>query len=152
MTNVVQASSLSQIVAIKLLKEWGVDGFLTHAQHTTAFYKRRRDVMQACLTKHLTGLAEWTVPEAAMFFWLKLKLPGTVDLQNVEIDGDSTTFIRDKAIGRGVLVLPGATSYVDGRQTAHVRLSFSVLSDEATEEAIGRLATVLKEEIAEGSS
>jgi tryptophan aminotransferase len=151
MTNVVQASSLSQVVAIKLLKEWGIDGFLTHAQHTTAFYKRRRDVMQTCLTKHLRGLAEWTVPEAAMFFWLKLKLPGTVDLQNVEIDGDSTTFIRDKAIGRGVLVLPGATSYVDGRQTAYVRLSFSVLSDEATEEAIGRLATVLKEEIAQST-
>lgn len=152
MTCVVQASSLSQIVAIKLLKEWGVEGFLTHAQHAAAFYKRRRDVMQSCLTKHLTGLAEWTVPEAAMFFWLKLKLPKSVDLQNVEIDGDSTMFIRNKAIERGVLVLPGATSYVDGRQTAYVRLSFSVLSDEATEEAIRRLATVLQEEIAMDTS
>lgn len=146
MTSVVQPSSLSQIVALRLLKEWGVDGFLTHAQHAANFYKRRRDVMQACLEKHLTGLAEWTVPEAAMFFWLGLKLPKTVDLQNVVIDGDSTTFIRTKAIDRGVLVLPGATSYVDGRQTAHVRVAFSMLSDEDTEEAIKRLAMLLKEE------
>ncbi|KAJ3522241.1 hypothetical protein NMY22_g11975 [Coprinellus aureogranulatus] len=148
MTNVVQPSSLSQIVALKLLKEWGIEGFLKHAEHAANFYKRRRDVMQACLEKHLKGLAEWTVPEAAMFFWLKLKLPKSgVDLQNVDIDGDSTTFIRTKAIDRGVLVLPGATSYVDGRTTAYVRVSFSVLSDEETEEAIRRLATVLKEEV-----
>lgn len=146
MTNVVQASSLSQIVALRLLKEWGIGGFLKHAEHAAAFYKRRRDVMQSALLKHLTGLAEWTVPEAAMFFWLHLKLPKSVDMQNVQVDGDSTTFIKSKAIDRGVLALPGATSYVDGRQTAHVRVAFSILSDEDTEEAIKRLAALLREE------
>ncbi|KAF6755774.1 TdiD protein [Ephemerocybe angulata] len=147
MTNIVQASSISQILAIKVLREWGIDGFLKHVQNAANFYKRRRDVMAAALDRHMKGIAEWTQPDAAMFFWIKLKLPMSVDLQSVEIDGDSTTFIRSKAIDRGVLVLPGATSFVDGRQTARVRVSFSLLSDEVTEEAIKRLATVLTEEI-----
>lgn len=144
--SVVQPSSLSQVIVLRLLKEWGVSGFLAHTAKAADFYRQRRDVLAACLERHLKDLADWTQPDASMFFWLKLRLPPTVDCQNVTIEGDSTAFIRDKAIDRGVLVLPGATSFVDGRQTARVRLSFSLLSDEEMEEAISRLAAVLREE------
>jgi tryptophan aminotransferase len=146
-TSVVQASSLSQVVILKLLREWGVEGLLKHADKVAKFYKRRRDVMATCLDRHLKGLAEWSTPDAAMFYWLKLKLPESVDLKSITLEGDSTVFIRSKAIDRGVLVLPGATAFVDGRQTARVRVSFSLLTEEETDEAIRRLAEVLKEEI-----
>lgn len=150
MSNVVQASSVAQMLVLKVLQEWGIEGFLKHAQESANFYKRRRDVMAAALDRHLTGLADWTSPDAAMFFWIKLRLsPKTSDsleIQNAEIDGDSTTFIRNKAMAGGVLVLPGATSYVDGRSTARVRVCFSMLSDEATDEAIRRLAVVLRDQ------
>ena len=85
-----------------------------------------------------------------MFFWLKLRLPPTVRCHNLgssEQEGDSAVFIRDKAMHRGVLLLPGANAYVDDRQTARVRVSFSLLSDEQMEEAVRRLAEVLREEL-----
>ena len=103
--------------------------------------------MAAALDRHLKGLAEWTRPDAAMFYWIRLKLPMSLDVKNVTVDGDSTAFIRDKAIDRGVLVLPGATAFVDGRQTARVRICFSLLSDEETDEAIRRLAELVREEL-----
>ncbi|KAH6912754.1 kynurenine/alpha-aminoadipate aminotransferase [Coprinopsis sp. MPI-PUGE-AT-0042] len=135
--SVVQPSSLSQVIVLKLLKEWGLDGFLAHAERTADFYRQRRDVLNSYLQEHLTGLAEWTQPDASMFFWIKLILPGS---------NDSTVFIREKAIARGVLVLPGATAFPDGRKTAHVRVSFSLLQDEELLEAVKRLAEVLREE------
>lgn len=148
MCNVVQASTVTQILILKVLREWGIEGFFKHASGAASFYKRRRDVMAAALNRHLAGHGEWTQPDASMFFWIKLRLPPAksngLEIQSAEVDGDSTTFIRSKALPGGVLVLPGATSYVDGRQTAHVRVCFSMLSDEATDEAIRRLAAVLQ--------
>lgn len=135
--SVVQPNSLSQVIVLKLLKDWGLDGFLAHATRTADFYRQRRDTLDSYLQEHLTGLAEWTPPDASMFFWIKLVLPG---------DSDSTVFIREKAIARGVLVLPGATAFPDGRKTAHVRVSFSLLQDEELLEAVKRLAEVLREE------
>lgn len=125
------------MIILKLLKDWGLDGFLAHAERTADFYRQRRDTLNSYLNEHLNGLAEWTPPDASMFFWIKLILPGS---------SDSTVFIREKAIARGVLVLPGATAFPDGRKTAHVRVSFSLLQDEELLEAVKRLAEVLREE------
>ncbi|EFI27171.1 kynurenine/alpha-aminoadipate aminotransferase [Coprinopsis cinerea okayama7 len=133
-------NSLSQVIILKLLKEWGLEGFLAHTSRTADFYRQRRDTLNAYLERHLAELAEWKPPDASMFFWIKLRLP----YQNRE--ADSTAFIRDKAISKGVLVLPGATAFPDGRKTTRVRLSFSLLSDQEMEEAIKRLAEVLREE------
>ncbi|TFK24932.1 TdiD protein [Coprinopsis marcescibilis] len=149
--SVVQPSSLTQAVTLPLLKQWKISGFLAHTVATASFYRQRRDAFEACLNRHLADLAEWTVPEASMFFWLKLRLPPTVRCQNLgspgeEDEGDSAAFIRDKAMHRGVLLLPGANAYVDDRSTARVRVSFSLLSDEQMEEAVRRLAEVLREE------
>ena len=36
------------------------------------FYRKKRDVFAAAMERHLTGLAEWTIPEAGMFFWFVL--------------------------------------------------------------------------------
>ncbi|KAH6911527.1 TdiD protein [Coprinopsis sp. MPI-PUGE-AT-0042] len=146
--SVVQASSLSQIVVLQLLKEWKLEGFLVHAKATADFYKYRRDAFVTILNRHLADLAEWTVPQASMFFWINLKLPPSLECKNMEYDseGDSAMFIRSKMMKKGVLALPGFTSYVDGRRSTRVRVSFSLLSDDQMEEGIRRLAVALREE------
>ena len=64
-----QASSFSQMIALKVLSTWGYDGFTAHAARVADFYRTKRDVFEAAMQRHLAGLAEWTTPEAGMFFW-----------------------------------------------------------------------------------
>ncbi|RXW25327.1 hypothetical protein EST38_g512 [Candolleomyces aberdarensis] len=167
-STVVQPSSLSQMVLLKLLQTWGLKGFLDHADKTASFYRERRDVLKSLLERYLrldphhengggVGLAEWKVPDASMFFWVKLNLglptsefdAGTSPIGvegGKEGEGDSTPFIRDTAVPRGVLVLPGKAAFPDGRETHHVRLSFSLLSNDEMEEAVKRLAGAIVEQ------
>ncbi|KAF8630898.1 hypothetical protein AX17_005256 [Amanita inopinata Kibby_2008] len=152
-TSSVQASSIVQILIYKLLSTWGMSGFFTHCERVSEFYRVRRDSFEDCLRRHMTGLAEWTTPEAGMFYWVKLLLPpsGNVDIKAVEGDNekygrDATAFIRNKALEKNVLALPGSYAFIDNRRTAYVRMSFSLMSEAEMDEALKRLATVLCEE------
>ena len=40
-------SGLSQAVTLRLLQEWGADGFAAHVQSVVAFYKGQRDAFLA---------------------------------------------------------------------------------------------------------
>ena len=68
-TSNLQTSSLTQAITYKLLDAWGYEGFQIHVQHISAFYRDKRNIFEAAMKKHLTGLAEWSSPEAGMFFW-----------------------------------------------------------------------------------
>ena len=88
----------------------------------------------------MDGLAEWVTPEAGMFVWFKLLIadkPGE--------EGDSFDLIRNKAFENGVLALPGAVFLPDGRKTAYVRASFSLLSEKDVNEALRRLRVTILE-------
>lgn len=65
-----QTPGLTQSIAHTLLAHWGHAGFVEHTRHVSAFYRGKRDVFERALERHLGGgLAEWTRPEAGMFFW-----------------------------------------------------------------------------------
>lgn len=40
----------------ELLKNWGLGGFLTHADKVRDFYHKQRGVMLAAAEKHLSGI------------------------------------------------------------------------------------------------
>ncbi|PCH42123.1 PLP-dependent transferase [Wolfiporia cocos MD-104 SS10] len=136
-----QPSSLSQAVAYKVLSTWGYDGFQAHIARVAEFYRAKRDAFEAAMQRHLAGLAEWSTPEAGMFFWFKLLLsdPSAPDAAADASDHDSEDIIRRKAFERGVLALPGTTFYPSGAKTAYVRASFSLLPPEQVDEALRRL-------------
>ncbi|KAF9260113.1 PLP-dependent transferase [Marasmius fiardii PR-910] len=134
-TSNLQSSSLTQVLAIGLLKQWGYDGFLTHTRGISAFYGQKRDVFEAAMNRHLKGLCEWVAPQAGMFFWFKLIVP----------DEDSNAIIRTKAFENGILALPGNVFNPNGGKSAYVRASFSLLTPEDVEEAVKRLAKTIKE-------
>ena len=79
-------------------------------------------------------------------FKLLLKEPGTEGGE----EEDSEHTIRNKAVEKGVLALPGTVFLPDGGKTAYVRASFSLLEESEVEEAIKRLRAVVLE--ARGSS
>ena len=64
-----QTSSLTQAISLKLLNAWGYEGLRIHTEQVSAFYRNKRDIFESAMKRHLSGLAEWSLPEAGMFFW-----------------------------------------------------------------------------------
>lgn len=136
MCSSMQASGLSQMTLSMILNDWGLDGFLAHADKTTDFYKNKSEQCLRAAKKHLTGLAEWTTPTGGMFLWLKLL--------NIT---DTYTLIMEKAFSKDVLFVPGNVFTFDSSAPCpYVRASYSTASDEQMNLAFSRLAEILKEE------
>ncbi|KAI0034753.1 PLP-dependent transferase [Vararia minispora EC-137] len=131
-----QASTLVHSMVLTLLREWGYEGFKSHVARVAAFYKQRRDTFEAAMRRHLSGLAEWSTPEAGMFVWFKLLLGEKQDMDTVELIGT-------KACAANVLALPGTVFFADSRQTPYVRASFSLLEEQYIDEALRRLRMVI---------
>ncbi|KAK4185852.1 pyridoxal phosphate-dependent transferase [Podospora australis] len=117
-----QASSISQVIALSLFRKWGHGGFLQHAARTAEFYKHRRDLLLAAAERHLRGKAKWEAPQAGMFLWMELLLP--------EQEKDSFEVLRKYASQAGVLAVPGTAFLPRGGKSGFVRLSYSLLSDD----------------------
>ncbi|KAJ3818631.1 PLP-dependent transferase [Lentinula raphanica] len=153
-----QVSSLTQLIAFRLLDSWGYDKFFVHTKNVSAFYWKKRDVFEKGLKKWLGGgipeegerdegrLAEWVSPEAGMFFWFKLLVdpPSTDSSQNGD-EQDSRTLIETHAYANGVLALPGTVFLPNGSKTPYVRASFSLLTEEQVVEAMKRLRKTVLE-------
>ena len=133
MTTNLQPSGLSQAILLTILTQWGHEGFLKHVQQVAGFYKSKRDELIAHCERHLVGLAEWTVPTAGMFCWLKLL--------GVE---DSFSLIKEKALEEKVLLVPGVEFLPNQRPSNYVRASYSMVTSEQMDVALGRLARLLK--------
>ncbi|KAJ3991878.1 PLP-dependent transferase [Lentinula boryana] len=136
-----QVSSLTQLIAFRLLDSWGYDKFFVHTKNVSAFYAQKRDIFERELKKWLGGgvpeegeidegrLADWVSPEAGMFFWQV----------SYSDEQDSRTLIETHAYANGVLALPGTVFLPNGSKTPYVRASFSLLTEEQMVEAMKRL-------------
>jgi tryptophan aminotransferase len=120
-----------------LLTTWTHTGFIAHTRTVAEFYRHKRDVFARAMETELTGFAEWTVPEAGMFFWFKLLIGGEEDSEQV---------IKTRAFEAGVLALPGVVFMPGGEKTGYVRASFSLLDEADVREALRRLRGVVEEE------
>ncbi|XP_030842028.1 kynurenine/alpha-aminoadipate aminotransferase, mitochondrial isoform X2 [Strongylocentrotus purpuratus] len=130
------ASIFAQVVVNKLVRQWGIEGFLRRADDLRDFYQRRRDTAVQAATTHLTGLATWVVPQCGLFLWMKL----------TGLEGDSTSFIRSFAIKNQFMMTPGGLFTLEKRGPCpYLRASFSHVSEPELEEGMKRLATSLKE-------
>ena len=132
---------LSQGIVSALFDEWAlrhggdaVRGFEARMEEVAAFYRARCDVFIAAAEKHLTGYAEWTVPSAGMFVWLRL----------LGVD-DSHKLIAEHAVSAKVLLVPGTSFMPDASPSCHVRAAFSTASHEEIDEALKRLAALLRQ-------
>ncbi|KAJ3155817.1 hypothetical protein HDU89_005375 [Geranomyces variabilis] len=133
-TTLLHPSGVSQMLAFALLDKWGKDGFLEHTKRVAGFYEKKRDAFLKAADKRLKGVAEWVVPDAGMFVWLKL----------LGIS-DSSDLIRNKARDKKVLLVPGFEFFPNPRNTPYVRASFSTANEEDMDEALKRLAELVTE-------
>jgi len=132
-----QTPSTTQMMVHALLSKWGPEGLLAHCAQVSEFYRLKRDMFERAAAKHLTGVATWTTPVAGMFLYIHLHLheDGT--------EGDSFAVIREKAVAKGFLAVPGTSFMPSGSKSAAVRVSFSLATEDQAEEGFRRLRLVV---------
>ncbi|KAF7305475.1 Aminotran-1-2 domain-containing protein [Mycena chlorophos] len=143
-----QPNSLAQLIAFKVLSRMGPEGFLAHCKQVASLYRTRRDNFERLARKYLgdDGLAEWTTPVAGMFLYIKL-------IANTDgTPTDSQFLIRQRAVAKGVLAVPGTAFMPLAGKSASVRVSFSIIEDADAEEACRRLREVMLEARAEAEA
>ncbi|CAG8660661.1 1590_t:CDS:2 [Ambispora leptoticha] len=126
-------SFVTQAIIYALLKDWKLSGFLTHVDKVAAFYKEKRDIFVKYANQYLRDVAQWNVPEAGMFVWIKLK--------GIE---DSNELITKRAIEKKILAMPGEVFLPNPRPSPYIRLSFSNVSEEQMRLALQKLADLLE--------
>lgn len=124
---------LSQWMVLQYLEDPGREARM---ERVAALYRRKRDVFDAALHRHIGGLASWTVPRGGLFFWVTLS--GGVDPRA----------LLARALERGVLFTPGSHFMADGEACAAIRLNFSLAEPEAAERGLAVLGELLRERAA----
>lgn len=132
---------VSQALVAALFDEWAarhagdaVAGFEVRMAEVAAFYQSRCQAFAAAAERHLTGLATWTVPSAGMFVWLELL--GIADTH---------ALITEHAVSAKVLLVPGVSFMPCGSASPYVRAAFSTATAEEMDEALHRLAVLLRQ-------
>ncbi|CAF3450436.1 unnamed protein product [Rotaria socialis] len=132
------ASSLSQMVALKLFEKWNLSGFDEHTQRIAKFYENQKTLMVDAISKHLKDMVTFNEPTAGMFIWIKI-----LGIQ------DTRKLIYEKALAKEVLLLPGSAFFVDqSKSYPFVRVSYSLCTPEQMETGMTRFGKVLREELA----
>ena len=114
----------------RLLEEYGRRGHLDEqVQRSCSLYRSRCATLLAALDTHLSDRASWTRPLGGFFTWL-------------DVGGDSVE-LAERALARGVAVVPGPPFFPDGSGANYVRLAFSSAPEDEMEDGIRRLATLV---------
>eukprot|EP01089_Gocevia_fonbrunei_P004349 TRINITY_DN14365_c0_g1_i1.p1 TRINITY_DN14365_c0_g1~~TRINITY_DN14365_c0_g1_i1.p1 ORF type:complete len:478 (+),score=121.17 TRINITY_DN14365_c0_g1_i1:93-1436(+) len=133
----VHASGIAQVILEKMFDFWGFEGFLKHVRSTAAWYKERRDLMCTILNEEKFDGIEWEEPKGGFFLWLKTPLK------------DTTYLLKKYGVDRKILFISGTEFDVAGDSAQYIRLSFSIVTEEAMRKGIQRLMKLLKDECEE---
>ena len=96
-----------------------------------ALYERKSQRLLAALERSIPEGAHWTRPRGGFFSWLTLP------------EGADSVELAQRAVERGVGIVPGTLFFPDDRGANTVRLSFSLVDEALIEEGIARLGALL---------
>lgn len=125
-----------QVLVNKLLNTWGFDKLLEHLEFVRHYYKARRDCTLASMERHLTGLAEWSVPSGGMFMWIKVH--GIRDVYEM---------LTTRGLQKQIIFAPGHAFMVDPSEPCnYIRASYSKATPKNIDLAFQKLAELILEE------
>lgn len=142
-----QVSGIAQAVMCTILREWGDGGWRAQINRVVDHYAEQRDFALDAAEEYLREpeLADFWVPSAGMFLWLKIDPRCGVK--------DTNALVKHKAIEAKVVMVPGTSftpeSYgLDAKpaDSMYVRASYSTASPEVLDEAFRRFGQLLREE------
>ncbi len=120
---------LSQWMVLQYLNDPGRGARM---EQVAALYRRKRDLFDAALTRHLGNLASWTSPPGGLFFWVTLNAPITPE------------DMLAKALERSVLFTPGSHFMAQGGACQAIRLNFSLAEPDEVERGLSILGEILR--------
>lgn len=123
-------SAFAQSVALEYARN---DELQSHIRGLIAAYRMKRDIMLDALDRHFPSEAAWTRPAGGFFVWVAL--PPTVN----------STELARRALEQGVEYLPGEACFaMPPEPGTYLRLAYSLLPAPEIEEAVERLAGVIR--------
>lgn len=117
-----------QAVAAKYLQK---GYFEKNMQKTIDLYHHKRNHMLACFDKYMPQGVTWTRPQGGLFLFVKLP------------EGYDCRELFDVAIKENVAFVIGEAFHCDGSGKNTMRINFSYMDDEMTEEGVKRLARAI---------
>jgi DNA-binding transcriptional MocR family regulator len=130
--------NLVQFAMARLIRERSFDA---HLRTLRAEHARRCGQMMAAIARYVpAGALRFTRPQGGLYLWCRLA------------GGVSSRALLDRALAAGVAFIAGHAFYPDPAGESELRLCFSSVSPDATDEAVKRLAGCLHQAIRAGSS
>jgi len=105
---------------------------------TIELYKNKRNHMLACFDKYMPKGVTWTKPEGGLFLFVTLP------------EGNDATKLFEVAIKENVAFVIGEAFHCDGSGKNTLRINFSFMDEERTEEGVKRLAKAIYRMLNEG--
>lgn len=127
-------SELSQRLIARFYERYD---FGARVEKLRAAYRLRRDAMLRALDREMPPGVRATRPDGGLFLWLELP------------EGIHSREALVRALARDVAFVPGGSFFPNGGHENTLRLNFSNQTEEMIAEGIRRLATVLREMLAE---
>ncbi len=105
---------------------------------TIELYRHKRNHMLACFEKYMPEGVSWTKPEGGLFLFVSLP------------EGYDATELFNVAIKENVAFVIGEAFHCDGSGKNTMRINFSFMDDEKTEEGVRRLARAIEKMLSKG--
>lgn len=122
----------------EIIAELHVDNWLdSHIEKLIGGYRSRRNALLGALEEFMPEGITWTKAHGGFYSWITV--PDSVNLDNLY-----KTALKNK-----VIYFTGNFFYLDNRHHNHFRLCYSRPDEDVIVEAVRRIATALKEEMAE---
>ncbi|MDD2419247.1 MAG: PLP-dependent aminotransferase family protein [Bacteroidales bacterium] len=112
--------------------------FEKNLSFTIDLYRKKRDHMLACFEKYMPQGVTWTRPEGGLFLFVTLP------------EGYDSTELFNVAIKENVAFVIGEAFHCDGSGKNTMRINFSFMDEEKTEEGVKRLAKAIGRMLNEG--
>ncbi|SCF36647.1 PLP-dependent aminotransferase family protein [Micromonospora saelicesensis] len=103
-----------------------------HRRALRTALRTRRDALLTALRRHLPNLAPQWIPRGGMHLWVRLAA------------GTDDAALAAAAAAEGVAVFPGRPWYAAEPPAPHLRLTYAAAAPELMDEAVRRLARVLR--------
>lgn len=127
----VHTGVLNQMIVSRWFNEYDVD---RHIEDIRKIYKRKLDLMCACLDEYCKGFITYVRPQGGLFVWAKL--PDNVDM---------LAYVN-ALLERKVAVVPGSAFMTDDTALcSYIRLNFSTPSDEDIVKGVKNMGEVAEQ-------
>ena len=107
--------------------------FDENLRKTTRLYKEKRDFILDCFQKYMPNYVSWTKPDGGIFLFVTLP------------DWCDASELFDIALKRNVAFVAGGLFHCDGSGKNTMRINFSFVSKEKTEEGVKILSECIKD-------